>query len=148
MPAGGMDNDYPIDVGEIINVVRTAEVIIFRFLIIPKRMLLDPRTDDRTGPLVQLVAPANSAEERFRSLRALRPSLKMPERITVIHWPKFTDLLVSSGVWSAVEQRLADTGHAGTGTMVTTALEALQAEQEAEVRRAITGENYQALWEG
>ncbi len=143
-----MDNDYPIDVGEIINVVRTAEVIVFRFLIIPQRLLFDPRTDERTGPLVQMVAPANSAEERFRSLRALRPGFKMPERITVIHWPKFVDLLAGSGVWAAVEERLAQTGFAGTQGMAERALAGLYAEERAEVRRAILGENYQALWEG
>src|SRR3954465_15404013 len=101
-----MDNDYPIDVEEILNVLGSAEVIVFRFLIIARRLLVDPRTDDRPGPLITLVDPANSAEERFRTLKKLQPSFALPERITVIHWPKFVDRLVTSGVWSGVERRL------------------------------------------
>lgn len=141
-----MDNDYPIDVNEILSVLGTAEVIVFRFLIFAQRLLVDPRTDSRHGPLLKVVEPADSAEERFRSLKQLRPSFPLPERITVIHWPKFVDRLVTSGVWGGVERRVAAEVPGGMETIAATLAE-LRALEAREVQKALTGEGYQTLWE-
>ena len=147
MPAGGMDSEYSVDVEEILGVVRTAEVIIFRFLIISQRLLVDARFDREQGPLLKLVPAARSAEERFRSLRELRPGFKLPERITIIHWPKFVDRLEESGVWSGIERRVLAAGFEETETAVAGALAELKRHETDAVRRAIRGDGYQTLWE-
>lgn len=141
-----MDNDYPIDVNEILSVLGTAEVIVFRFLIFAPRLLVDPRTDSRHGPLLSIVEPAGSAEERFRSLKQLRPSFPLPERITVIHWPKFVDRLVSSGVWAGVERRMAAETPGGAETIASMLAE-LRRLEVREVQKALAGDGYQTLWE-
>ena len=135
-----MDNDYPVDVDEILRVLDTAEVIVFRFLIFPQRLLVDPRANDTEGPLIKLVPPATSAEERFRSLRRLRPRFSPPERITVIHWPKFIDRLESSGVCSGIERRGVTDAFPQTVTAAAEALCELRRLEQREVRNAITGE--------
>ena len=142
-----MDNDYPIDVDEIVRVLGTAEVIVFRFMIVPQRLLIDPRIGDDDGPVVKLVPPARSAEERFRSLRQLRPRLSAPERITVIHWPKFIDRLESSGVWSAIERRVQAAGASADASMMADTLCELRRLERHEVQKAIRGEGYQTTWE-
>jgi hypothetical protein len=142
-----MDNDYPIDIGEILSVLRTGEVIVVRFLILSLRLLVDSRSSAKDGPLIRLVPAASSAEERFRSLRKLRPDFPAPERITVIHWPKRVDQLIASGVWSGLEERLRSSGFAGTTEAVASTLVELQRLERTEIRRAILGEGYQTLWE-
>lgn len=142
-----MDNDYPIDVDEILSVLGTAEVFVFRFLIIAKRLLVDPRANDRQGPLVKLVDPVNSAEERFRTLRQLRPGFSLPERITVIHWPKFVDRLETSGVWAGVQQRVLASGKGESAELASAVLDELRRMERQEIQRALEGEGYQTLWE-
>jgi hypothetical protein len=142
-----MDNDYPLDVDAIISVLGTAEVIVFRFLLFPQRLLVDPRADSDEGPLVRLVPPANSAEERFRALRRLRPRFAMPERVTVVYWPKYVDLLVATGVWAAIEQRVLAAGFADTARMTADVLCELRALERQELHNAIRGEGYRTLWE-
>lgn len=142
-----MDNDYPVDVPEILSVVRQAEVIVMRFLIVPQRLLFDSRSDANHGPLLKLVPPANSAEERFRSLRRLRPDFPAPERITVIHWPKMIGLLDSLGVWDAIRRRALDAGFSDTPGLLDGIWNELTKLEADEKRKAVSGEGYQTLWE-
>ncbi len=141
-----MDNDYPIDLDEIMKVLGEAEVVIFRFAIVGQRLLVDRRTSADEGPLVQLVPPARSAQERFLSLRRLRPRFPSPERVIVIHWPKFVDRLEASGVWSAIEQQVQAAGFAGGASMTKNALGELRRLERREVVKAIRGEEYQTIW--
>src|SRR4030065_319255 len=58
-------------------------------------------------PLVSVsLPPAASAEERFRSLKRLRPRFKLPQKITSIWWPRYVNSLVDSGVWNALVERV------------------------------------------
>jgi hypothetical protein len=142
-----MDNDYPVDVAEILRVIGSAEVIVFRFAILSQRLLIDPRSDDHDGPLIKLVPPARSAEERFRSLRQLRPRFKLPERIIAIQWPKFVTRLEASGVWGGIEQRMLAAGAAQTPQALEEVLDELRRLERREVRNAISGEGYETMWE-
>src|SRR5688500_6689740 len=105
-----MDNDFHIDVDEIIRTLQSPEVVTIRFHLIDKRVLIDSRTNAIEGPMVKIVDRVGSAEERFRSLRRLRPRFKLPERLTAIWWPKYVDTLETTGIWRALEERMADTG--------------------------------------
>ena len=142
-----MDNDFPVNVDEIISVLGTAEVVVFRFAAVRKRLLLDFRSSGSTGPLVALVQPARSAEERFKSLRELRPGMSMPERIIAIHWPKLVDRIESSGVWRAIETRVRDAGTPETDRMLGDALRELRQLEWGEIQNAIRGEGFQTIWE-
>lgn len=142
-----MDYEYPIDLDEILRVINSAEVVVFRFLIVSQRLLIDPRANDRAGPVMTLVPPARSAEERFRALRQLRPEFRQPERIIAVHWPRFIERLVSMGVWAAIEQRMMERGTPETARQVTKVLAELQRLEKRELRNAIKGEGYNTLWE-
>ena len=142
-----MDNDFFLDYDEIIKTVRSAEVVTFRFVIVNQRLLIDNRSSEIDPPLVKLVPRATSIEERFRSLKQLRPRFRLPEKISAIWWPKFVETLVQRGVWDAVVQRTVEAGFAEAAKEYEAVLAELRDLERQEIRNAIAGEGYQALWE-
>lgn len=142
-----MDNDYPVDVDEMLRVIAGAEVLVFRFVLVTQRLLIDPRSNEHDGPLIKLVPPARSAEDRFRSLRQLRPRFPHPDKIIAIHWPKFVDRLVASGVWASMSERLLAPGFPGTQQALDEALVQLRRLERRAIEDAITGTGYETIWQ-
>jgi hypothetical protein len=143
-----MENDFGLDLQEIMKVIDTAEVLVVRFAIVDKRLLIDARHNEEEGPLIKLVARANSVEERFRHLKEIRPRFPLPERIMSFMWPRHVALLQTSGVWQRIVDRLEALGHAGTADQCEAVYQELLAEERAQVVAAIRGESgYQSLWE-
>lgn len=142
-----MDNDFFLDYDEIIKTVGTAEVVTFRFVVVNQRLLIDNRSSEIDPPLVKLVPRATSIEERFRSLKQLRPRFRLPEKISAIWWPKFVDTMVQRGVWEAIVQRIVDAGFAEAAQECEGVLAELRDLERQEIRNAIIGEGYQDLWE-
>ena len=144
---GEMDNDFALDYDEIIKTVRTADVITFRFVIVSQRLLIDNRSSEIDPPLVKLVPRATSIEDRFRSLKQLRPRFHLPDKISAIWWPKFVESMVDRGIWPAIVQRIEEAGFAEAARESGAVLEELRALERQEIRNAIICEGYQALWE-
>jgi hypothetical protein len=143
-----MENDFGLDLQEIMKVIDTAEVLVVRFAIVDKRLLVDARHNEEEGPLIKLVARASSVEERFRHLKEIRPRFPLPERIMSFMWPRHVALLQTSGVWQRIVDRLEALGHAGTADQCEAIYQELLAEERAQVVAAIRGESgYQSLWE-
>jgi len=142
-----MDNDFFLDYDEIIRTVRGADVVTFRFVIINQRLLIDNRSSEIDPPLVKVVPRATSVEERFRSLKQLRPRFRLPDKISAIWWPKYVDSLVEHGVWDAIVQRIVDAGFSQAARECAGVLEELRTLERDEVRNAVAGQGYQALWE-
>ena len=143
-----MENDFGLDVAEILKVVDTADVLIIRFAILEKRLLVDARHSDEEGPLIKIVPRVDSVEERFRHLKSLRPKFPLPEKIMSFMWPRHLELLEKSGVWPRLVKRLTGSGHGDAKAACDAAWQELLQEEQTEVRSAIKGsEGYQALWE-
>ncbi len=143
-----MNDDFGVDLDEVNKVLDLAEVLVIRFHLIPKRLLVDFRTRPGVPPLVQVVPPAESIEDRFRSIKRLRPDFPAPEKVMSFNWPRSMEVLLNSGVW----QRLVDRVGALGGDEVTDdcgkAMQTLLAEERHEVMGAIRGANhYRTLWE-
>ena len=96
---------------------------------------------------MKVVPRASSVEERFRSLKQLRPRFRLPEKISAIWWPKSIASLVERGVWDAIVQRIGGGGFAETARSCDVVLEELRALEQREIVNAISGEGYQVLWE-
>ena len=75
-----MDNDYVLNLEEILHTIESAEVLRIRFLLLDKRLLIDNRSNEFEGPLVKIVPRASSSEESFRNLKRLRPRFPLPRR--------------------------------------------------------------------
>ena len=143
-----MENDFGLDIQEIMKVIDTAEVLVVRFAIIDKRLLVDARHNETEGPLIKLVPRADSVEERFRHLKQLRPRFPLPERIMSFMWPRHVELLQTSGVWQRIVDRLRVLGSGGIDEECEAIYRELLAEEKTQVLGAIRGEEgYQSLWE-
>jgi hypothetical protein len=141
------DNDYALNLEEILHTIETADVLRIRFLLLDKRLLIDNRSNEFEGPMLKIVPRATSSEENFRNLRRLRPRFPVPERMTAIWWPKYISTLYSSGVWPALVKRVADSGFTDSVRECDDVLRELLALEKQEIRNAISGEGFQTIWQ-
>ena len=142
-----MDNEYRLDIGEILRTLRTAEVLVFRFVTVPQRLLIDFRHSDADAPMLKIVPRAKSAEDRFRTVKVLRPRFRLPRKISAVSWPRYVGRLVDDGVWDAIVQRMTDEGYGAVAAEECAALlDELRRMERAEVANAIAGEGYRTLW--
>jgi hypothetical protein len=142
-----LDGGFEVDLETARASIRDAEVISLYFPHLRKTLLIDTRTDGRTGPLVAVVEMTNSSQERLRSLRRMRPQFPRPDSITMIPWQRRAGSLHDLGVWRCLEERLTEVAPASPALDEAAAcLEELCAYERRELRRAITGEQYHTLW--
>jgi hypothetical protein len=141
-----MDSEYHLDYDAILKTVRKADVIAFRFVTVPMRLLIDNRFTKADPPMLKLVPRAGSAEERFKSLKVLRPRFRLPQKISAIWWPRYINGLVDSGIWDAVARRIIDNGFPAAAAECDELLRELRRMERAEMVNAIDGEGYRTLW--
>ena len=142
-----MDNDFDLNINEIVQTIQSAEVLTLRFVVVSQRLLVDTRFSAIDGPLLKLVPPVKTPEERFRNLKQLRPRFRLPEKICSVWWPKHVQTLATAGVWPAIVQRIIDSGYPGAAQQCEDAFRDLLLQEREEVKSAILGTGYQSLWE-
>ncbi len=141
-------DDYGLDLDEVARVIDAAEVLVVRFAILDKRLLIDARTSETEGPVIAVVPKASSVEDRFKALKKLRPRLPLPEKIMSFMWPRQMETFRASGLWEKIEGRMVSLGGEQMLEACKTVFEELEREEKAEVVAAIRGgETYQSLWE-
>jgi len=137
-----------MNLDEVKGVIDTAEVLVIRFAILEKRLLMDARHNEKEAPLLQLVSKASSVEERFRSLKQLRPDFTLPDKIMSFTWPRHVETFRVAGLWQRILDRLAASGHAGLEEQAEAVFQELVREETTEILTAIRGgDNYQSLWQ-
>lgn len=142
-----MDNDYVLNLDDILHTVETAEVIRVRFQLLEKRLVVDNRHNDVEGPLVKLVNRAGSSEESFRSLKRMRPRFPLPEKMSAIFWPKYVNTLRTTGVWDAIVSRIESTGFQDGAQQCEQVMQELLELEQREIRNALRGEGFQTVWQ-
>lgn len=142
-----MDSDFRIDVGEVHRAIDTGEIIALYFPLLRKTLLMDTRTTAVDGPMIKVVPMASSPEERFRELVRMRPRLPKPESINIVPWPKYVASLVALDVWDHIVRRYVDVGSPEIVRECEACLDELRGLERDELRRAITGEKYETLWD-
>ena len=143
-----MANDFGPDLQDILNVISSADVLIVRFQIVEQRLLVDARHNQLDGPMICLVPRAKSVEERFQSLKRLRPRFAMPERIMSFWWPRHVASLHATGVWPRIRERLAESGFPEIGRRCDEVFRELALLELRETTAAIRGgDGFQTLWE-
>ena len=141
-------DDYGIDMNEVGRVIDSADVLVVRFAIVDKRLLIDARTNDKDGPLIAVVPKAGSVEERFKELKKMRPRFPLPEKIMSFTWPRHIDTFRCSGLAERIETRLVGLGGETMARSVQHAIDQLATEEKAEVLSAIRGDDrYQTIWQ-
>jgi hypothetical protein len=143
-----MSDDYGVDLTEVFEVIDAAEVLIVRFHLIRKRLLVDFRAKVGQPPIIKLVPPAESIEERFRSIKQMRPDFALPEKVMSFHWPRTAGVLEECGAWGRIAMRMERAAGERSREDCAIALRELQDAERGEVAAAIRGsDHYQTLWE-
>ena len=142
-----MDSDFRIDIGEVRRAIDTGEIMALYFPLLRKTLLMDTRTTPVDAPMIKVVPMASSPEERFRELVRMRPRLPKPESISIIPWPKYVDSLVRLEVWDHIVRRFLEIGPPDVVRRCEDCLKELRKAEREEIRRAISGENYETLWD-
>lgn len=143
-----MADDLGFDVHDILDLIEEGDVILARFQLLEQRLLLDLRHSDTEGPIIAVVPRAGSAEERFRSLKQLRPQFPMPDRIMSFQWPRDISMLQTTGVWQRIRDRLAHGGHPETDERCEEIYRELLKLEHVQVVAAIRGDNsYKTIWQ-
>ena len=140
-----MDNDFRLDLSEILAAVEKAEVLTIFLPLLGQVLLVDTRSDEVEGPLVQAVPMVASVEERVRSLERLRPRFGRPRGIVAIPWFRRVESLRELGVIASISRRLARNGRCGVDCE--TALQALLQTEQKQLHAAVKGTTYQTLWQ-
>jgi len=142
-----MGAEWGIDLDEVRRVIDAADVLVVRLSVTDRRLLVDARTNEEFGPMIKVVPRAGSAEERFRTVKVLRPRFRVPERIMTFQWPRHARALADSGVWDHLAHRLCSLGWSDTAAQCDEAYrELLREERLVEVAAIRGGEGFHTKW--
>ena len=142
-----MDSDFRIDIGEVCRAIDLGEIIALYFPLLRKTLLMDTRTNPIDGQMIKVVPMASSPEERFRELVRMRPRFPKPESISIVPWPKYVHSLAGTGVWDRIVRRFLEIGSPQIVRDCEACLQELYDVEREEIRRAITGDNYETMWD-
>jgi hypothetical protein len=135
-----IDGGADLDLEAVLQNIAEAEIVCLYFPNLDRTLVVDTRTSESAGQMVKVVPMARDSADRLRTIRMMRPQLPRPTSITMIPWVRRVDSLEPLGVWAALEARLVEQRRARR------CLETLRALERAEVRGAILGHDYRALW--
>ena len=147
-----MENGPLVDLGQIDEIVQQADVFAIAFRLFPERLLIDTRhdADDPAGPcglpMVAIVDPVATVEERFFWLGQHRPTLGTPGNFMFFLWPHSIRFLDESGLWGRISKRLVRSGFDGAAETVDAALKDLEWREYRATCAAIKGETFQTIW--
>lgn len=138
--------DYGIDLDEVRRVIDGAEVLVIRFSVTDRRLLIDARANEHAGPMIRVVPPAQSAHERFRAIKMLRPRFRVPEKVVTFHWPRHARAMVEAGVWDHIVRRLVAAGIERVEDLDDAQAELLKEEMTVEKNAISGGEGFKTVW--
>jgi len=142
-----MDSDYTLDLQEVRRHLWETQVVGVFFPFMRRTLLIDTRTSPTDPPLIIVTPMVRNMEERLRSLQKLRPRLPKPESMALIAWPRLVGALQRLGVSDLIEERMVGIGGEPLRAKCREAFADLEREERRLVRRAITGEGYETLWQ-
>jgi hypothetical protein len=140
------ENGVLIDLEEVGKVVDASDVFTIGFRMFPQRVIIDTRDTGEVGPMVQVVEPVDSVEERFHWLGRERSTLGVPERFAFFVWPHSLEFFESSGLPQRVRDRLRASERPQVSQMADEVLEELRRLEGEAVQQALSGEGYHTLW--
>jgi hypothetical protein len=142
-----MSVDYGIDLEEVRRVVDAADVLVVRFSVTDRRLLVDARSSEADGPMIKVVPPVSSGEERFKALKMMRPRFRTPQRILTFQWPRHARALEEAGIWQHIARRLVALGWSETAAQCDEALaELIEEERRTEIAAIRGDEGFKTLW--
>jgi hypothetical protein len=146
------EHGVTVDLEEVTKIIDNADVFAVAFRLFPERLLVDTRydTSDTSGrcttPMMAIVDPVESVQERFFWLGQHRPTLGMPKNFMFFFWPHSVRYLEESGVWERLRRRMGASGFTGALETCDEALDDLKRREFKATAAAIRGERYHTVW--
>jgi len=140
------ENGVLPDLDEVREAIENADVFTVGFPLFPARLLVDTRSRGVDGPLIRIVDPASSVQERFFELGRLRPQFGLPKQFMFFVWPNSVGFLEQSGVLDAIERRCATGDNGGVATMCADAVTTLRQLERDATLAALRRESCKTLW--
>ena len=140
------ENGLMVNLSEVEKVVDECDVFTVVFRLFPERLLVDMRFSAEEGPLVALVDPVASVEERFYWLGQERPHFGPPERFMFFLWPHSIVFFEQCGIADHIRRRCEASGRAETVAMFERVLADLKEKEQQVTLAAIKGENFHTIW--
>lgn len=132
----------------IARILETADVLTIGFTLFPERLLVDTRTSADEGPMVAIVAPVASVQDRYLWLGRHRGNFGSPENFSFFMWPHTVRSLVEQDILAPLRARLAAVSQDADATIAASLARLLEAERSA-MRAAVRGgDGWQTLWQG
>ena len=135
------ENGLLVDLAEVEKVVDLCDVFTIIFRTFPERLLVDSRISPKEGPLVAVVEPVATVEERFFWLGQKRPRFGPPQRFIFFVWPHSIAFLEQCGIVEAIHQRCRPEVR-----QVQEAVAQLKQLERQAVQDALQGRNCHTLW--
>lgn len=140
------ENGPRVDFAAVDSQLRSADVFVVGFSWFGVRLLIDTRCADDDAPLVEIVEPMGTMQERYAWIAGRRPTFGPPQNFAFWVWPHSVSYLRSSDVLSVVRENLRDWPEA-LGNL-DDCLDVLASAHTESVREAIRGDGgWRPLWE-
>ncbi len=140
-------DEFGVDLDEVTRVIGRAKVLDIHFEIVAQSLVIDFRSAGTDEPFAVVLPKAASSRERLRTIKSLRPSAPLPDRVLSFTWPRSVKTLAQSGLLAKIRDRISETG-ADPATVLGDAFQRLVTDEEALHRNAIRGgEGFQTMWE-
>ena len=141
-----MANDEGFDLEETLRALREADVVVIGFGWLSDRLLIDGRSNEADGPLVRVVDPVRSPQDRIRQLRKMRPGFGDPESFVFFPWAGRVDAFVEAGLFERILDRCGNDQTAQDDAR--SALRRLYEQDREDIRQAIAGgDKYHTLYQ-
>ncbi len=135
-----------IDLDEVRKAVDSCDVFTIGFRLFQQRLIVDTRSSPEEGPMVEVVEPVGTVEERFFWLGKRRPNFGVPERFTFFVWPHSVGFMIECGLVERVRQRVDAGERPEVARAVKQAFVEVERLEREAVRDALLGNNYHTLW--
>ena len=141
------ENGIAVDYERLGDLLRRADVLTIGFTLFPARLLVDTRTNDTDGPLVAMVGPVATVQERYLWLGQHRGGFGAPEAFSFFVWPHTVKSLVAGDALAPLRERLAAASSDAAASLTEMLGQFQRLEHEA-IEAAVRGdEPWKTVWQ-
>ena len=140
------DNGLGVDMEKLGQLLRESDVLTIGFVAFPERLLIDTRHNDSDGPMIALVGPVQTVQERYQWLGKHRSAFGPPEGFAFFVWPRSVRALVEHDILAPMRERLSEVSHGADAALDDVLAKVVGLEVDA-WRRAVRGdEGWATVW--
>jgi hypothetical protein len=140
------DNGLGVDMEALGRLLNESDVLTIGFVAFPERLLIDTRSNDAEGPMVAMVGPVQTVQERYMWLGKHRSAFGPPEGFAFFVWPRSVRALIEHDIMAPMRDRL-DRVSPGSGEALDELLREFFALEVDAWRGAIRGDDrWATVW--